>query len=62
MHYRMCANAATPGADFIVIRDGLVEMKHVDLPTAHLRARIEASKFPEEIRRPAMVYARSAVD
>jgi predicted phosphodiesterase len=62
MHYRMCADAATTGADYIVIRDGIAEMKHVDYPTAHLRRRIEMSNFPEEIRRPALVYARSAVD
>ena len=62
MHYRLCADAATPGADYIVIRDGVPEMKHVDFPTAHLRRRIEMSNFPEDIRRPALVYARSAVD
>lgn len=62
MHYRLCADAATPGADYIVIRDGVPEMKHVDFPTAHLRRRIEMSNFPEEIRRPALVYAASALD
>ena len=62
MHYRMCADAATHGADYIVIRDGIAEMKHVDYPTAHLRRRIEMSNFPEEIRRPALVYAGSEVD
>ena len=62
MHYRLCADAATSGADYIVVRDGVAEMKHVDFPTAHLRARIEASGFPEEIKRPAMIYARSILD
>jgi hypothetical protein len=37
-------------------------MKHVDCPTEHIRRRIEMSNFPEEIRRPAMVYAGSEVD
>lgn len=62
MHYRLGPDAAVHGADYIVIRDGVPEMKHVDYPTAHLRRRIEKSNFPENIKRPAMVYAGSEVD
>ena len=62
LHYRLGHNAGTHGADYITITDGIPQMKHVDYPTAHLRARIQASNFTEDIKRPAMVYAGSEVD
>ena len=62
MHYRLGGNAGTHGADYITIVDGAVTLKHVDYPTAHLRALLEETNFSEDIKRPARVYAGSEVD
>ncbi len=62
LHYRLGADALETGADYIVITDGIPVMKHVDYPTAHLRARIAASNFPENIKNFALYMGRSRLD
>ena len=61
-HYRKGRDSVAKGADYMVIIDGIPQLRHVDYPTAHLRARIQASNFPENVKRPALVYAGSVVD
>ena len=61
-HYRKGADSIEKGADYITITDGVPVMKHVDYPTAHLREKIRASNFPQNIQTPALVYSGSAVD
>ena len=61
-HYRKGPDSIAKGADYMVIIDGIPQLRHVDYPTAHLRARIEASNFPQNIKTPALVYAGSHVD
>lgn len=61
-HYRKGRDSAAKGADYMVIIDGIPQLRHVDYPTAHLRARIEASNFPQNIKTPALVYAGSHID
>ena len=62
IHYRKGPDSMEKGADYIVITHGIPVMHHLDYPTAHLRRRIEASSFPEQIRRPALIYAGSWID
>jgi predicted phosphodiesterase len=61
-HYRKGPDSVAKGADYVIIQDGTPIFRHVDYPTAHLRARIEASNFPQNIKTPALVYAGSHVD
>jgi predicted phosphodiesterase len=61
-HYRKGPDSVAKGADYVVIRDGIPSFHHVDYPTAHLRERIKASNFPQNIQTPALVYAGSHVD
>ena len=62
VNYRKGPDAMEKGADYLVIVDGVPMLRHVDYPTAHLRARIEASDFAPEIKRAALMYAGSEVD
>ena len=61
-HYRKGPDSVEKGADYMVIIDGVPQLRHVDFPTAHLRARIMASNFPQEIKTPALVYGGSHID
>ncbi len=62
LHYRLGPDVIETGADYIVITDGVPVMKHVDYPTAHLRERIKASNFPENIKNFALVMGASRLD
>ncbi len=61
-HYRKNADSIAKGADYITITDGVPVMKHVDYSTKHLIERIQASNFPEDIKRPALIYSSSHMD
>jgi len=39
-----------PGADYMVITDGIVQMKHISYPTAEIRERIKNYGFAENCR------------
>ena len=43
-----------PGADYIVIQDGVPQMKHVSYPTEELRKRIAEAPFEERIKEMAL--------
>lgn len=62
VHYRLGGDAQIPGADYMVIEDGVPMLRHMDFPTKHLRQLIKDSNFDEGIKTPALVYAGSAVD
>ena len=62
LSYRVCEDAAATGADYMVIQDGEVLVRHVDYPTAHIRTLIDEAAFDVETRRVLGVYYTSALD
>lgn len=62
IHYRLGYDTIEPGADYIVINDGIPEMKHVDYPTARVRKMLENYNFRPEWMQMAWDFAKSRVD
>lgn len=60
--YRVCEDAAATGADYMVIQDGEVLVRHVDYPTAHIHSLIDRTAFNEETKRILHTYYASSMD
>lgn len=57
MSYRLSGNSCLHGADYIVINDGIPEMRHVDYSLRKVYQKIMSSGFRADVMRQALIYA-----
>lgn len=62
IHYRLSYDTIEPGADYIVITDGVPMMKHVDYPTAEVREMLKDCHFLPHLQEMATSFSRSRID
>lgn len=62
INYRLSYDTIEPGADYIVITDGVPIMKHVDYPTANIRRMLEECHFLPHLMDMALSFSHSRVD
>ena len=60
--YRTGPDSISPGADYIVVDNGVPYMRHVDYSMAHLRARLSASSFNHYDYHQAVMYTVSDIN
>ena len=62
IHYRLSYDTIEPGADYIVITDGVPMMRHIDYPTAEVREMLKNCHFLPHLQEMAHSFAHSRID